>query len=150
MPEFEKVKPEETSTFVWSPHNQRAEVFCSSPTSLSTETGNGIKHDQGKARWDLLPWPALEELVKVYTNGATKYSDWNWARGMKWSRLLAALMRHLCKLVRGEWLDPESGLPHAAHIAWYCFTLLEYHRMNKGLNDLGDKGIQLMESGQPQ
>jgi hypothetical protein len=29
-------------------------------------------------RFDLLPWPALEEVARVYAFGATKYDDHNW------------------------------------------------------------------------
>lgn len=34
----------------------------------------GIKYDQGKLRYDLLPWSAVAEVVKVLGYGAAKYS----------------------------------------------------------------------------
>lgn len=34
----------------------------------------GVKKDEGKLRWSLLPWDALEEVVKVLMFGADKYT----------------------------------------------------------------------------
>lgn len=95
----------------------------------------GVKFDQGKARYDLVPAHALDELVKVYTFGAKKYSDRNWEKGMSWTRCFAALMRHSWAWLRGETHDPESGLHHMAHAAFTCLALVEYARTKKGQDD---------------
>lgn len=34
----------------------------------------GVKKDEGKLRWSLLPWDAVEEVVKVLMFGANKYT----------------------------------------------------------------------------
>ncbi|HKE56465.1 MAG TPA: dATP/dGTP diphosphohydrolase domain-containing protein [Pyrinomonadaceae bacterium] len=47
----------------------------------------GVKKDLGKLRWSLLPWDALEEVVKVLMFGASKYADRNWEKGMDWDRV---------------------------------------------------------------
>ena len=49
----------------------------------------GLKHDQGKLRFDLIPPEALIELAKVLTYGASKYNDRNWEFGMAYGRLYA-------------------------------------------------------------
>lgn len=95
----------------------------------------GIKHDDGKLRMDLVPQGALFELAKVYTYGAKKYGDNNWRKGLKWGRVLAAIMRHLGKWAMGEERDKESGLLHLAHAAWGCFTLIEYAFSHPQLDD---------------
>lgn len=59
----------------------------------SLELG-GVKKDLGKRRWSLLPWDAVEEVVKVLEFGAQKYADRNWEKGMDWDRLFDASMRH--------------------------------------------------------
>ena len=86
-----------------------------------------------KLRYDLLPPHALAEVVKVYTYGSTKYGDGNYLKGMSWGRVFGALMRHAWAFWRGEDLDQESGLPHMAHAAWHCFTLIWFtnHMPNK-------------------
>ena len=77
----------------------------------------GVKDDQGKLRWDLLPWKAVQGLIRVMTFGAKKYTPNGWrsvpdAR----SRYLAALLRHLYALNAGEKIDPESSLRHIDHV----------------------------------
>ena len=36
---------------------------------------SGIKWDENKLRWDLLPWDAIEKIVEIYSFGAAKYSS---------------------------------------------------------------------------
>lgn len=84
----------------------------------------GIKLDQGKPMMDLLDPIAMEQLAKVLTFGAQKYAAHNWRKGIKQSRLLAALLRHTFAHLRGQNLDEESGLPHIAHAMCCCMFLL--------------------------
>lgn len=46
-----------------------------------------------------------------------KYPDNNWRGGMAASKWLPSAFRHVLALSEGEWLDPESGLPHLWHLA---------------------------------
>lgn len=98
----------------------------------------GRKDDTGKLRYDLIPPFALEQLARVYTYGATKYADNNWRGGLKWSRVYAALERHIQAWRKGEDLDPESKEMHLASVAWAAFTLMEYSVFKKDLDDRGD------------
>ncbi len=87
----------------------------------------GVKHDGGKARWDLLPLRAAGAVVDVLTFGARKYDDENWRRVPRLRRrYFAAALRHLVAWRMGERLDAESGLPHLAHAATCLFFLLEH------------------------
>lgn len=99
----------------------------------------GVKYDGEKLRFDLIPAYPLETLADVYTRGAIKYEDRNWEKGMKWSRIFAAIMRHLWAFWRGEDIDKESGQPHVAHAAWGCFALLEYMRVKREFDDRPNK-----------
>ena len=74
----------------------------------------GIKYDSGKLEYSLLPWKALNEVVKVLGFGKQKYSRNNWQK-IEPQRYKDAAMRHLVAILEGEWLDEESQLPHAAH-----------------------------------
>jgi len=76
----------------------------------------GTKHNEGKVRFELVPASAEHELAKVMTFGAKKYGDLNWAQGLFSSELYAAMRRHLYAWWSGEDIDPESGLPHLAHL----------------------------------
>lgn len=95
----------------------------------------GTKYDQEKPRMDLLDADALEGLAKVLTFGANKYAAHNWRKGVSNSRLIAALMRHLFAISRGEEIDPESGLPHIDHLGC-CWMFLSNNMKNRpDLND---------------
>ena len=84
----------------------------------------GRKYDEGKLRWDLLPWTPVEDAVSVLTFGATKYGEDNWREVPNARRrYFAALLRHVLAWYRGEKLDPETGLPHLAH-ALCCVLFL--------------------------
>jgi hypothetical protein len=77
---------------------------------------DGVKHDSGKPRWDLVPWAEMQDVVQVLTFGAHKYGANNWKYVPEaQERYFAAALRHLVAWKSGEVLDPESGLPHLAH-----------------------------------
>ena len=88
----------------------------------------GVKHDSGKARWDLVPWREMEDVVSVLGFGADKYGADNWRHvsGAQ-ERYFAAAMRHLVAWKQGEELDAESGLPHLAH-ATTCLLFLAHFK----------------------
>lgn len=96
----------------------------------------GMKFDGEKPRMDLLDAQALEGLAAVLTFGAKKYAAHNWRKGISNSRLVAALLRHLFAILRGENVDPESGLPHIDHVGC-CWMFLSWNMKNRpDLNDL--------------
>lgn len=81
----------------------------------------------GKLRWDLLPLELIEPIVKVFTFGAEKYSAWTWNNlDNGYERIKAAMFRHLTAFEKGEFLDPESKLPHLAHVLWNAMALYYY------------------------
>lgn len=97
---------------------------------------SGTKYDQDKPRMDLLDADALTGIAQVLTFGAQKYAAHNWREGISNSRLVAALLRHLFSIMRGEYIDPESGLPHIDHVGC-CWMFLSNNMKNReDLNDL--------------
>ncbi len=95
----------------------------------------GIKHDAEKPRMDLLCPFAMEDLSKVLTFGAKKYAPWNWSKGIAYSRLIAALLRHTFAFARGEDRDPETGLHHMAHAMCCCMFLVGMPHYASGMDD---------------
>jgi len=85
----------------------------------------GQKHDKEKIRMDLLPFDALEEVAKILTFGAKKYSANNWqnVENAK-ERYEAALLRHLSAHKKGEKIDNDSGLSHLSHVACNALFLI--------------------------
>lgn len=101
-----------------------------SETQEAKAPADGRKFDQGKDRWDLLPWKLMRGVVKVLTFGAVKYADNNWQLVKPKDRYFAAMMRHLDDYRDGETHDSGeggSGLHHLYHFlcnamfyAWHC------------------------------
>lgn len=92
----------------------------------------GKKHDGGKQRWDLLPWPEVAEVVKVVTFGAEKYAPDNWKSvPSAKDRYFAAAMRHLVAWRAGEREDRESGVNHLAHAACCILFMLYFEPVTK-------------------
>ena len=91
---------------------------------VSNQNTQGRKDDTGKADWTLMPFKALEPVVRVLEFGAYKYGRENWKSVQTpRRRYLAAAYRHLNSITDGEWPDKESNLPHAAH-AICCLLFL--------------------------
>lgn len=96
----------------------------------------GIKKDDGKPRYDLIDSEALDEMAKVLTFGAKKYEANNWRKGISYSRIAAAILRHTFALLRGQILDPESGLYHSAHVQCNAMFLTWMIIHRKDMDDL--------------
>lgn len=93
----------------------------------------GVKKDLGKIEWHLLPWDAVEEVVKVLMYGKAKYSARNWEKGMDWDRLFDASMRHKVDWwQRGEEVAQDSKIRHLAHEACNVLFALAYELRGKG------------------
>lgn len=101
----------------------------------TVDWNKGQKFDQDKPRVDLLDPLALEGLAKVLTFGAKKYAAHNWRGGISYSRILGGLVRHTFAIMRGEDIDPESGLPHIDHLGCCWMFLSNFMKTRPDLDD---------------
>ena len=89
----------------------------------------GAKLDAGKNRLGLVLGGfarALEQVGRVGTYGANKYTDNGWVSVPNGAdRYTDAMHRHLLTEASGEAVDPETGLLHAAHAAWNALARLD-------------------------
>ncbi len=95
----------------------------------------GKKFDGEKIRMDLLSPKALTEIARVMGEGAKKYGAQNWRKGIAWSRVYAAIQRHLNAWNDGETYDQETGISHLAHAGCGIMFLLEYASTHGELDD---------------
>ena len=97
----------------------------------------GTKHDQGKLPIHLFPVDALWAITKVLGFGAhiKNYGERNWELGMDWSRVYAALQRHLTAWWNGEDRDEESGYSHLWHVGCCAVFLISYELRGIGKDD---------------
>ena len=103
-----------------------------SVAKLSKEVG--IKHDHHKPDYSLVPFGALDEVVKVLTYGANKYDRFNWEH-VEDIRYQAAALRHISAYMQGEKFDPETGINHLAHAVCSLMFLVEFDLKNKCTSD---------------
>lgn len=91
----------------------------------------GMKFDEGKIDYTLLPWDGLEEVVKVLEFGAKKYARDNWKEVAEADkRYLSAAFRHLVAHSKGEHTDDETGISHLAHASCCLLFLLALEKRN--------------------
>jgi len=95
---------------------------------VKDDNSGATKYDRRdeKPRVELIPISAQIKEAEVLTHGAKKYGDHNWRKGMEWTRLIGAALRHIFAWMRGEDMDKESGLPHLAHARCCLGMLIEY------------------------
>jgi hypothetical protein len=103
------------------------------------EFSTGARRDiqENKGRYDLLPPAAIFAVSRVFEEGAKKYGDHNWKKGIPLSRYLDSALRHTFKHMEGH-----RDEPHVAQAAWnllaYINTaaMIERGLLPESLNDL--------------
>lgn len=116
------------------------------------------RYNKGKIRYELISNIGLEELAKVYTKGAEKYTIYNedgsikedgannWRKGMSWMDTIASVKRHIQEWEKGEDID-ELGTKHLANAAWGLFTILDYYKSKPHLDDRPHKYLNRPKIG---
>ena len=98
----------------------------------------GIKFDEDKLRWGLVPWKEMEDVVKVLMGGASKYSDDNWMK-VDLVRYKDAILRHELLYQGGESIDKDSGLHHMAHVVCNALFIMWHEKHDKPAVDYKDE-----------
>lgn len=125
----------------WYLTKEEAKILEEKKKSLKQEQvvpvveNTGMKFDAGKNRLELIPPEAIWGLGEILTFGATKYSDRNWEKGMKWSRVFGAAMRHLWKWWWTKKPDDETGYSHLKHALCCVAFLIAYEERKIGEDD---------------
>jgi hypothetical protein len=110
--------------------------------------GTGAVRDMssGKGRYDLISPLFLKRLAKHFENGAKKYGDRNWEKGIPLSSYLDSAMRHL-----GKYLEGLRDEDHLAAAAWNINCLIHMEEMiergliSEELNNLPNYIIKIKE-----
>lgn len=109
------------------------------------KTGGVRDIAEGKGRMDLLPMGALILLSKHFEDGAKKYEDRNWEKGLPLNCFVDSGLRHIAKVMNGE--DDE---PHLRAAVWNFICLLETAirikngKLPKELNNLPNFNLETM------
>jgi len=88
-------------------------------------------------------WPSTATAMGCMgmLDGALKYGRSNWrAAGIRTSVYVDAILRHALALWEGEDIDPDSGLPHEAHLLATVAILVDARAAGKALDDRPIRG----------
>lgn len=91
-------------------------------TKFSTGAVRDAQEDKG--RCDLLPVRAIIAVSKIFENGAKKYGENNWRKGIPLSRYMDSGLRHALKYLRGD-RDED----HLSQAIWNLMCLSETQSM---------------------
>lgn len=103
------------------------------------DTGAQRDTGEGKLRMSLIPQKQLQRVMKRYLDGAEKYGENNWMKGMPMSVFYDCAHRHLA-----AWWAGETDEDHAAAVVWnmLCAMWTESNcdkPHSEHQNDLNDK-----------
>ena len=122
------------SLFIVGPVLRRRVRVVSDEVRITDPVTGGQK-GQKLAQLGAIDPLALQRLAEVAGYGGIKYDRMNYMKGYRWSLSMDALMRHALALWNGEDIDPESGLPHGAHLAWHGLALVSFMERGLGTDD---------------
>jgi hypothetical protein len=94
--------------------------------SQKSPKDTGKKYDAGKLEYHLLSNEAIEGLVQILMFGKQKYGAFNWAKGLSYTRVYDAMLRHALAWRKGEDVDDETGLSHMYHVLCNAMFLAHY------------------------
>ena len=87
--------------------------WTTSEENRQFETGAQRDTGEGKLRMSLVPQEELKRVMKRYLDGAEKYGENNWMKGMPLSVFYDCAHRHL-----DAWWRGETSEDHAAAVVW--------------------------------
>jgi hypothetical protein len=110
------------------------------PARVARETRPGVTEKFGTGavrsdaveefRYDLVSPIGLREVARACAEGAAKYSDFNWERGMPVHDLLNHAIAHVYAFLSGD-----RSEPHLGHAAWNLLSAIHSHELWPHLND---------------
>lgn len=88
-----------------------------------------------------IPGPAKVYMALGFQNGGVKYGNYNWREHKVLASVYTdAIERHVAKIIDGEWIDPESGIPHLSHLLASGGILADAYEAGCLINDLPSSG----------
>lgn len=88
-------------------------------------------------RFDLISPIALRRWAETYGEGAPKYGDNNWTKGIPMRNCLDHAIAHLSMWMRGD-----TSEDHLAHAMWNIGTMIHFSETRP---DLDDRDSRLMD-----
>ena len=94
----------------------------STDTNVTTFSTGAVRgSDADDVRFDLITPIGLRRLAETCAEGARKYTDHNWERGIPASVLLNHAIRHIYL-----WLQGDRSEDHLAHASWSTIAVCHF------------------------
>ena len=118
----------------WNPPTDSGRLLGDGLTAVAGTTakfGTGaVRSDTFEEfRYDLVSPIGLREVARACAEGAAKYGDWNWERGMPVHDLLNHAIAHIYGFLSGD-----RSEPHLGHAAWNLLAAIHSNELWPALN----------------
>lgn len=100
-------------------------------SSVLYQSGALRSNDAVNERWDLITPAGLRRLAMTCAEGAKKYGERNWERGLPASDLLNHAIRHIYMYLEGD-----TAEDHLAHAAWNILAVCHFEETDPGQIDI--------------
>ena len=107
------------------------------PEPLQAGNDPGSKFDGTKPTFTLIAWDAIGGVQKVLDFGAKKYAPRNWEKGISYTRVCNATIRHVTDFLDGKDLDDETALSVIDHAMCELMFLSAY--IKRGMTEFDDR-----------
>jgi len=94
-------------------------------------TGAVRSTDAEGERWDLITPIGLRRLAQTCAEGAAKYGEYNWQKGIPASVMLNHAIRHLYLYLAGD-----TNEDHLAHAAWNILGVCHFEEVMPEMIDI--------------
>ena len=94
-------------------------------------TGAVRGSDANGERWDLITPIGLRRLAETCAEGAAKYGDYNWQKGIPASVMINHAIRHIYLYLAGD-----RGEDHLAHASWNLLGVCHFEELLPEMIDL--------------
>lgn len=118
------------------------------PHDVRTIFASGAVRQAKKERFDLICPVGLRRLALTYAEGAAKYSDNNWCKGIPVANFIDHALRHINQYQAGE-----TGEDHLAHAIWNLWAIMHFeedckhHEVMENRSALHHGTIALVDRG---
>lgn len=91
---------------------------------ITFNTGARRSADAQDVRYDLITPVGLRRLAQTCAEGAKKYGDHNWQKGIPATEMLNHAIRHIYL-----WLEGDAAEDHLAHAAWNILGVCHFEEL---------------------
>lgn len=135
--------PLEPETITAHEYFSLGDLCAPSPFLDSTSKATNPKDAVGSSKMPLHLWPTTATTYGCLglLEGMLKYGRSNWREaGVRYTIYHDAVLRHLQAAFEGEWVDPDSGLPHLSHALACLGILVDAYEAGKLTDDRAYNG----------